>query len=114
MSALPNYLEGPTYLAISRYPDGETWINETKLNATLQDAVEEIDNVSQVLMLEAGRYVDVSVEAAELWWAKNAHDCDSMFDVPQFIHDHIHNQVYAEISASRYSATCQRVHEGRA
>ena len=104
-------ITGPTYIVISRYSNGECYIDETKLGATLQDAIADIEHTNQVIMMEGGKVIDQSVEAAELWWAMNGHKCDTIFDVPQFIHDYIHNQVYDEIASSRYEANCCRQHE---
>ena len=99
-------LTGPTYIVISRYSDGEVWFNETKLNASLQDAIYDLDNLKQVIMIEDNKAINVTLEAAELWWAKNGHKCDDVWSVPSFITDNMADQVYAEISGSRYDAAC--------
>ena len=106
MTPLPDLLEGPTYLAVRRYSDGEVWGDQFKLNATLQDAIDDIENLIQVALIEDNKAIDVTLEAAELWWAMNGHKCETGFDVPAFIHDNMADQVYAEISGSRYDAAC--------
>ena len=62
----PNLLEGPTYLTVRRYPDGEAWVDETKLNASLLDAITDIEGLTQVVMIEGsgglGKAVDQSIE----------------------------------------------------
>lgn len=108
---MTNLLEGPTYLAVKRYKDGEELVDETKLNATLQDAIYDLENLVQVVLIEDGKCIDQSLEAAEIWWAKNGHKCETAFDVPNFIHIHMHGQVYDEIAGSRYEANCHRDHE---
>lgn len=112
MSALPNYLEGPTYVPLRKHGE-DTWFDETRANSSLKDAVEDIDKLEAVILIENGTIIDQSVEAAEMWWALNKHECDTVFDVPNFIHEHIHNQVYDEIAASRYEARCYADHTGR-
>ena len=107
---MTNATEGPTYIAISRYSNGDTYIDETKLNSSLQDAIQDIEHTHQVVLLEGGRAIDCSVDAAELWWALHGHTCDTTFDVPQFIHDQISSQVYSEIAASRAEAGSYRAH----
>ena len=106
MTKPTNILEGPTYIAVRSYPDGEVWIQETKLNATLQDAIEDIDGLFQVVMLESGKAFDVTVEAAELYWALHGHEIETMFAVPPFLHDNIADQVYSEISRIHDEARC--------
>ena len=98
-------LEGPTYITTSKTCDGQLWINESRVNASLQDAITDIDNMFQVVMLENGKAVDQSVDAAELWWAKHGHTCETAFDVPPFIHDNL-SWVYSEIAVSQYNAGC--------
>ena len=101
-----NILEGPTYISTSRTCDGQLWVNESKVNATLQDAIETIDGLVQVVMIEDGKAFDVTVEAAELYWALYGHEIETMFAVPQFLHDNIADQVYSEISRINDEARC--------
>jgi len=106
---MTSILEGPTYIAVRRYPDGETWIDETQAGATVLDAVRDLDNLHQVLMLEGGKIVDVSGHAAERWWLTNGFECETTFDIPQFIHDN-YRDAYSELQESRYSARCDQIH----
>ena len=106
----PNLLDGPTYITVRACTDGSGYVDETKLNASLQDAIDDIDGLVQVVMIEgfgdSGKAIDITTEAAELWWAKHGHIvCETAFDVPAFIHDNL-SWVYSEIAVSQYNAGC--------
>lgn len=100
-------LEGPTYITTSKTCDGQLWINESRVNASLQDAIETIDGLVQVVLLEGSKGIDVTAEAAELWWTLHRDECETAFDVPTFIHDNA-SWVYSEIAVSQYNAGCWR------
>jgi len=111
MSAqIPNYLEGPNFIPLQQYDDGTVGVLETGPIDKIEDCVDHIDDAIGFVMIEGGKSVDVSSKVAELWWAQNRDDCDTMFDVPEYIHEH-YRDAYDDIAASRYEAHCQRAHE---
>jgi predicted DCC family thiol-disulfide oxidoreductase YuxK len=109
MSALPNFLDGPTYVPVRMHSE-TAWFDETRASSSLKDAVEDIDNLEAVILIEGGKVIDVSVEAAQLWYTLNRDDIDTVFDIPAFIHEQIHNEVYDDICASRYEANAYADH----
>lgn len=109
-TAVPNYLEGQTYVPVRKYDEG-TYFDETKAGTTLKDAVSDIDNLVGVALFDGGIVKDVSTEAARLWFELNSDQVDSVFDIPPFIHEHLHNEVYADIQESRYQADAYFAHE---
>ena len=109
-----NILETPTYICIRRYPDGESWISETKIGATILEAMgNDLDNLVQVLLLEDGKVVDQTAHAAEIWWQHHGSEYGDMWDVEPFLHEH-YRDCYSDISERKYNVRCSREHEGRA
>ena len=91
----------PTYICIRSHDDGH-YINETKIGATILEAIgNDIDGLVQVLLIEDCKVVDQTAHAAEIWWQHHAHEYDSMFDVEPFLHNNIPSQVYSDICTVR-------------
>ena len=112
MSALlDKFLEGPNYIPLQQYDDGSVGVLETGSIDKIEDCFDHMDLACGFLMVEGGKALDVSVSVAEAWWKVNRDDCDNAFDVPTYIHEHLHSQVYSDIEEQRYSVHCQRDHE---
>ena len=111
MNAITKYLEGPNYIPLLQYDDGSVGVLETGAITKIEDCVEHIELAIGFISMESGIGHDVSVKVAELWWAANRDDCENMFDVPEFIHEHLHNDVYDDIAARKYNVRCARDHE---
>ena len=104
-------LNAPTYMKVFR-ANGKTYLGETLVGASLQDAIKDIDDdLFQVLMVEDWKIVDASTEAAEMWLALNAHELETVFDCPDFVMEQIPDQVHDVISSSRYEAHLMHEHE---
>ena len=107
-------LETPTYLIVSRF-EGDKYLSETKIGATLASVVadlEGMDDVEAVLMLEDFKIVDVSAEVAWSWW--NAHHGLPNFGdrpLPSFINEHCGTAYTDWCNDSGYEAHCQHEHE---
>ena len=101
-----------TYIKVS-FINGQQHMEETPLGQTLRQVVEHIeDDLYRVLMIDGGKVMDVSVDAAELWLALNAGDIDTRWDVPTFVLQELPDEIEMLIGGRRnYEHALDREHE---
>lgn len=113
-TALPNFLDKPTYILVTRLNEG-FYFNETKAGATLMNVVGELeghDDIEAVLMVEDYKIVDVTSEVAWAWY--NAHQGQPFFEdiaLPDIVQEHCGDNYAQWCSDSRYETATQRSHE---
>ena len=105
------FLEGPNFIPLQSYDDGTVGVLETGPISKIEDCFDHMDLACGFLMVEGDKVMDVSISVADEWWKANRDDCDNAFEVPEYVHKHLHSEVYADIEESRYNARCQSVHE---
>lgn len=106
MASLPEFLNTPTYMTVSKTVTCGNWFMETVEGQTLEQAIECVEDISAVVLIEGGRIIDVSAEAADLWWKLHGDACDDWTDVPEFIDEHLHNQIFETFGERDYNAHC--------